>query len=116
MEKEAEASARYIQDTKPRIRTFLDAFGAYFKGDKDTVRRLLPELEAHPKETNTSLTEIAGLHFFLDDVDKGFEWLEQAYSKKEGLLLHIQWDWDRLFDGIRTDPRYLNLLKRLGLG
>jgi TolB-like protein/tetratricopeptide (TPR) repeat protein/KaiC/GvpD/RAD55 family RecA-like ATPase len=115
MEKEAEASARYIQDTKPRIRTFLDAFGAYFKGDKDTVRRLLPELEAHPKETNTSLTEIAGLHFFLDDVDKGFEWLERAYSKKEGLLLHIQWDWDRLFDGIRTDPRYLDLLKRLGL-
>jgi tetratricopeptide (TPR) repeat protein len=115
MEKEAEAFARYIQDTKPRIRTFLDAFGAYFKGDKDTVRRLLPELEAHPKETNTSLTEIAGLHFFLGDVDKGFEWLEQAYSKREGLLLHIQWDWDRLFDGIRTDPRYLDLLKRLGL-
>jgi TolB-like protein/Tfp pilus assembly protein PilF len=115
MEEEAEAYARYIQDIAPRIRTFLDAFGAYFKGDKDTVRRLLPELEAHPKETNTSLTEIAGLHFFLGDVDKGFEWLEQAYSKKEGLLLHIQWDWDRLFDGVRTDPRYLNLLKGLGL-
>jgi TolB-like protein len=113
MEKEAEAYARYIQDTAPRIRTFLDAFGAYFKGDKDTVRRLLPELEAHPKETNTSLTEIAGLHFFLDDIDKGFEWLEQAYSKREENLLDIQWLW--FLDGVRNDPRYLDLLKRLGL-
>jgi TolB-like protein/tetratricopeptide (TPR) repeat protein len=116
MEKEAETYARHIQDTAPRIRIYLDAFGAYFKGDKDTVRRLLPELEAHPKETNTSLTEIAGLHFFLDNVDKGFEWLERAYSKREGFLLHIQWDWDRLlFDGVRNDPRYLDLVKRLGL-
>jgi TolB-like protein len=115
MEKEAEAYARYIQDTAPRIRTYLDAFRAYAKGDKETVRRLLPELEAHLKETNTSLTEIGGLHFFLGDVDKGFEWLERAYSKREGFLLHIQWDWDRLFDGVRNDPRYLHLLKRLGL-
>jgi TolB-like protein/KaiC/GvpD/RAD55 family RecA-like ATPase len=116
LEKEAEAYARYIQDTAPRIRTNIDAWTAYFKGDKETVRRLLPELEAHPKETNTYVTEIAGLHFFLGDVDKGFEWLEQAYFKKESMLLNIQWDWDRLFDGVRTDPRYLDLLKRLGLG
>ena len=58
-------------------------------------------------------TGIADLYFFLGDVDKGFEWLERAYSKREEGLLTIQWDWD--LDGVRTDPRYLDLLKRLGL-
>jgi TolB-like protein/Tfp pilus assembly protein PilF len=113
MNEEAEATARLVQDIAPRIRTYLDAFRAYAKGDKETVRRLLPELEAHPKETLTLATDIADLHFFLGDVDKGFEWLERAYSKRESGLLHIQWDWD--LDGVRTDPRFLDLLKRLGL-
>jgi TolB-like protein/KaiC/GvpD/RAD55 family RecA-like ATPase/Tfp pilus assembly protein PilF len=113
MEKEAEAFARYYQDIAPRIRTYIDVFRAYFKGDKETVRRLLPELEAYPKETFTAATEIAGFHFFLGDVAKGFEWLERAYSGREGNLLDIQWLW--LFDGVRTDPRYRDLLKRLGL-
>jgi hypothetical protein len=113
MEKEAEAYARSIQDVAPRIRIYIDAFRAYAKGDKETVRRLLPELEAYPKETRAGAIDIADFHFFLGDVDKGFEWLERAYSKREGGLLRIQWDW--FLDGVRTDPRYLDLLKRLEL-
>jgi TolB-like protein/Tfp pilus assembly protein PilF len=115
MDKEAETYARSLQNIMPRIRTKIDVLRAYVKGDKETAKRLLPELEAHLKETGTFATDIADFHFFLGDVDKGFEWLEQAYSKKEWLLLLcIQWDWN--LDGIRTDPRYLDLLKRLGLG
>jgi serine/threonine-protein kinase len=113
MDKEAEAYARYVQDIFPRIRTYIDAGRAYLKGDKEIVRRLLPELEAYPQETGTTATGIAELHFFLGDVDKGFEWLERAYSKREGGLLFIQRHW--FLDGVRTDPRYLDLLQRLGL-
>jgi serine/threonine-protein kinase len=114
MDKEAEAYARYVQDITPRIRTFLDAQKACLQGDKETVRRLLPELEAHPKETGVGATTIADFHFFLGNVDKGFEWLERAYSKRESDLLSTQYIW--FLDGVRTDPRYLDLLKRLGLG
>jgi TolB-like protein/Tfp pilus assembly protein PilF len=113
MEKEAEAFARYLQDIAPRIRTYLNAHRAYFMGDKETLRRLLPELEANPKETGVDAIDIADLHFFLGDVDMGFEWLERAYSTRGNNLLRIQWDW--FLDGVRTDPRYLDLLKRLGL-
>jgi TolB-like protein len=113
MEKEAEPVARHYKDAAPGIRTQIDVGRAYFKGDKDTVRRLLPELEAHSKETFATATVIAEVYFFLGDVDKGFEWLERAYSGKESGLLGIQWDWN--LDGVRTDPRYLDLLKRLGL-
>jgi hypothetical protein len=49
----------------------------------------------------------------LGDVDKGFEWLERAYSMREGMLLNIRWYVN--LDSVRTDPRYLDLLKRLGL-
>jgi serine/threonine-protein kinase len=112
MDEEAEVYARYMQDIAPRIRTYIDLLRAYFKGDKETVRRLLPELEAYPKETGTPLYNIAEFHFFLGDVDKGFEWLERAYSKREWPL-NIQYAW--FLDGVRTDPRYLDLLKRLGL-
>jgi adenylate cyclase len=83
MEKEAEVFARLVQDIAPRIRTFIDVYRAYFKGDKETVRRLVPELEAHLNETFMTATDIAHLHFFLGDVDKGFEWLERAYSGRE---------------------------------
>jgi tetratricopeptide (TPR) repeat protein len=114
MKNEAEAFARYIQYIMPRVRTYLDANRAYFRGDKETVRRLLPELEAHPKESLLKATDFADFYFFLGDVDKGFEWLERAYSRRENPLLNIQWDW--FLDGVRTDPRYLDLLKRLGLG
>jgi adenylate cyclase len=114
MDKEAEAYARIVQDIFPRIRTYIDAYRAYLKGDKETVRRLLPKLETHPKETSVDAIEIAGFHFFLGDADKGFEWLERAYSQRGNNLLRIQWDW--FLDGVRTDPRYLDLLKRLGLG
>jgi TolB-like protein/Tfp pilus assembly protein PilF len=113
MDKEAEAYARYLQDIFPRIRTYIDAGRAYLKGDKETVRRLLPELEAYPKETGVGATTVADFYFFLGDVDKGFEWLERAYSKRESGLLGIQYDW--FFDGVRSDPRYIDLLKRLGL-
>ena len=49
----------------------------------------------------------------MGDVDKGFEWLERAYQKRDSGLLEIQMDWT--LDGVRNDPRYLDLLKRLGL-
>jgi len=114
MEKELESSSKLFQGIAPRVKVFLDVFRALVRGDKETVRRLLPELEACPEETGASATEISGFHFFLGDVDEGFEWLEQAYSNREEGLLNIQWDC--FLDGVRSDPRYLDLLKRLGLG
>jgi hypothetical protein len=43
----------------------------------------------------------------------GFQWLEHSYSRREVSLTWITGD--PSFDGVRNDPRYLDLLKRLGL-
>src|SRR3989454_1517365 len=92
----------------------LDVLVAYFEDDKEKVRKLLPELEANFGEPLAiSALQAAGLHFYLGENEKGFEWLEKAYSGKEDDLLYIMSD--ELFDGVRGDQRYQNLLKRIGL-
>jgi TolB-like protein/class 3 adenylate cyclase len=113
MEKEAEIVTKQLQGTYPDIRTLIDAFKAYCKGDKETVRRLLPQFAVHPKEVGAHPCNVADFYFYLGEVDKGFEWLERAYSELDSSLLSIQHDWD--LDGVRNDPRYLDLVKRLGL-
>jgi TolB-like protein/tetratricopeptide (TPR) repeat protein len=127
MEKEAEArylqmerDARYLKDlhlrdVMPDNKTYIDVWRAYLTGDKETVRRLLPKYETLPKEAfgDMSAAAIGSLYFFLGDANKGFEWLERAYYKREEDLLYIQLDLG--LDAVRTDPRYLDLVKRLGL-
>jgi adenylate cyclase len=92
----------------------IDVLVAYFEDDKERVRKMLPELEARFGEPLTiSASQAAGLHFYLGENEKAFEWLEKSYSRKEDDLLFIRTD--EWFDGIRGDPRYQNLLKRIGL-
>jgi TolB-like protein len=114
MKREFANFANLLQGTYPLIKTRVDARIAYFEGDREGLRRILPELEAHLNETGSNAYSVACLYFFLGEKDKGFEWLEKSYSRKEDTLLYVKWDWD--LDGVREDPRYLDLLKRLGLG
>jgi len=113
MKREAAILVKLLQGTFPLVRVWMDSMIAYCEGDWQTVRRLLPELEAHTQETASNEYSIACRHFNLGENDKGFEWLERAYSARLDSLLDIKWDWD--LDSVRTDPRYLDLLKRVGL-
>ena len=47
----------------------------------------------------------------LGDRDKAFLWLNKAYDAHELLFIKA----DRQFDGLRSDPRYDDLLRRMGL-
>jgi TolB-like protein len=113
MKREGEAYAQYMEGSFPGVRPFVETYNAYFKDDKETVKRLLPELEKLAQEFGVSATNIADLHFYLGDIDSGFEWLERSYARGESSLLNIRWDED--LDKVRTDPRYLDLVKRVGL-
>jgi hypothetical protein len=89
------------------------AWTAFLRDDEEGVKTILPELEARLEETSWDENLMADMHFFLGEVDEGFHWLERVYSRNKGSLLGIKND--PLLDGVRTDPRYLDLLKRLGL-
>ena len=98
----------------PQVQNRTEAYIAYFEDNKQTIRGLLPKLKATLGEAlAASAVEIAGYYFFLGEIDAGFEWLEQSFSRKEPELLGLRHS--EAFDNVRNDPRYQNLLKRLGL-
>ncbi|HJX92911.1 MAG TPA: winged helix-turn-helix domain-containing protein [Pyrinomonadaceae bacterium] len=49
----------------------------------------------------------------LDDKDNAFLWLEKAYTARSGMLIWLPIELH--FDSLRSDPRYMDLQRRLGL-
>jgi tetratricopeptide (TPR) repeat protein len=114
MRREFAAYVELEQGSSPYARTRADFDAAYYENDGQTCSRLLPELETYfGKEMGPSAFEVAVACFSAGENDKGFEWLERSYSMGEGYLPYIRFYLQ--LDGVRTDPRYLDLLKRLGL-
>ena len=58
-------------------------------------------------------TSYALIYAGLNDLDKAFEWLEKGYEERyEGVIyLKVQ----PYYDNLRSDPRYTDLLRRIGL-
>jgi TolB-like protein len=113
MRREFATLSNIVQDAVPVGRLRIDVQTAYLENDKQTLRRLLPELETHYQDIGQSACACACYRFFLGEKDKGFEWLERAYSRREDDLVYVKLIED--LDSIRDDPRYLDILKRLGL-
>jgi adenylate cyclase len=113
MSSEAELGVELLRAHFPRVRTAADILIAYERGDKGTIERLLPELEEDRTAALFFIMLIANLNFYLGRVDKGFEYLERAYSVKEPGMVQLKNDED--LNEFHSDPRYLDLLKRLEL-
>jgi hypothetical protein len=63
--------------------------------------------------TSTSVMPLAILYLRLGDYDHCFEWLEKAYSERSGALTYLISD--PTYEPIQSDPRYRDLVKRVGL-
>jgi len=113
MRKETAIMTNETKDLYPRGEVADQAYFAWMEGDREKLRRLLPEVEAHLSETGWNNFLLAMPYVYLGDKDKAFELLERAYAENDGTLTGIKVS--EFFDGIRTDQRYLDLLKRLGM-
>jgi serine/threonine protein kinase len=58
-------------------------------------------------------TSIAELYADLGDKDRAFEWLNTAYQERDFFLCDIRTDF--AFDSLRSDPRYAELVRKIGL-
>jgi TolB-like protein/DNA-binding winged helix-turn-helix (wHTH) protein/lipopolysaccharide biosynthesis regulator YciM len=78
--------------------------------------RLATKLEArkHPGAMPVSATEIAEIYARLNDEDKAFEWLNRAVDDRDGQDV-IDLKCDPVYKNLREDPRYVALLRRMGL-
>ena len=57
---------------------------------------------------------MAFAYFGLGDSDRGFEWLEKAYQERSNAVAYLAAS--AHYDRVRSDPRYRDLLRRIGLG
>jgi TolB-like protein len=110
---EAKIGVELAKGIDPHVGTSFDAVIAVMEDDRETVRRLLPELERNVGGIYSEAAWIADLHFYLGEYDKGFQWLERAYTGKDSTLIYIKTD--EFLECVHSDPRYLDLLGRLGL-
>ncbi len=82
-------------------------------GNRPEARRLLAELTEARSRRVVSAWGIAAVHASLGDVDEAFRWLDIAVQERASglILLRVH---PRL-DPIRNDPRYGQLVRRVGL-
>jgi TolB-like protein/DNA-binding winged helix-turn-helix (wHTH) protein/Flp pilus assembly protein TadD len=82
-------------------------------GKKSEARRILDELEQVSNEKYVASAPIAIIHIGLGDKDQALKWLEKAYDERlwEMGMLKV----NPVFDPLRSDPRFVKLLTRIGL-
>jgi tetratricopeptide (TPR) repeat protein len=87
------------------------AFASF--GEKAEAEKLLEQLLELSQARYVSSAAIAVVYAgFGDQVNQTLEWLEKAYSERSGLLAWINvWP---IFDRIRSDGRFADLLRRIG--
>jgi predicted Zn-dependent protease len=96
-----------------------------FKWGKLTGQALAYHALGRERDSNAALAElitkfgsdgafqIAQVYAYRGEADKSFEWLDQAYKRRDPGLPEFKTD--PLFNNLRRDPRYVDILKRLGL-
>jgi len=108
------AFQRAIQLSPPSPR-ILGALGRTFARARKPrqAHKILDELSDLAKERYVSPFEMASIHFAMDQLDLGFEWLAKAYHDRCFELLSIKVD--PKFDSVARDPRFGALFRQLGL-
>jgi serine/threonine protein kinase/cytochrome c-type biogenesis protein CcmH/NrfG len=82
-------------------------------GWKGALSKGIEALQAQRKTGYSSAYEIATLYAELGDKDQAFRWFETAYQERDRLLLNLKTDYG--LDLVRSDPRFAELLRRVGL-
>ncbi len=82
-------------------------------GRKDKALEVLEELKERSKREYVSAFYFVVIHLGLDEKDQAFEWLERAYRERSTYLIWLKVD--PIFDGLRSDPRFTELIRRIGL-
>jgi serine/threonine-protein kinase len=82
-------------------------------GQVMSARAVARELEDASRRTYVDGYRVALVYAALEDPDRAFGWLETAYAKRSPWLSYVLRD--PAMDGLRGDPRFDELLRRLRL-
>jgi TolB-like protein len=82
-------------------------------GKKVEAQKLIDGLKERSKEEYVSPLAFAWIYIGLGEKDQAFEWLQKAYEARSPFLIRIKVV--PFYDSLRSDPRFTELLKKVGL-
>ena len=82
-------------------------------GRQAEARAVLKELDEKYARGKAVGQDKAGVYAGLGEKDQAFEWLERDFEQRSGQLPFITYWFS--FEVLRSDPRYANLVRRMGL-
>jgi len=95
------------------ISTILLAIALARSGEHKAAQQILSRIEAVAANAYVPPLYLAMISTNLGDKDRAFEYLEKAYHERSGWMPWLKLE--PLFDGVRTDARFGDLLRRIGL-
>jgi len=82
-------------------------------GQRDEARQILRQLGDASKERYTPALAFAVVHLGLGENDQALNWLEKAYEERFNRLAYLRRE--LTWDPLRTEPRFVDLLRRINL-
>jgi TolB-like protein len=112
-----EAIAAYQKAIKPseRTSTILGLLGHAYaaSGRRGEALKILDELKEMSKQKYVSPYDLAVLYTGLGEKDRAIEQLNKAYEVRAGWVISLKVE--PLFDPLRSDPRFADLVRRMRL-
>ncbi|MDX2043518.1 MAG: protein kinase [Acidobacteriota bacterium] len=113
---EALTSLKFVIEHRPEAKdlaTLVMAIALGKGGQIEAARQILAGIEHHAETNYVPPYYLALIAANIGDTDKAFSWLEKAYQERSGWMPWIKLE--PLFDGLKTDARFTDLLRRIGL-
>jgi serine/threonine-protein kinase len=88
-------------------------YGYAVSGRRAEALAILKELEENYGRHEAVGQDLAAVYAGLGDKDQAFAWLEKDFQARSGLLPRIRWYVP--YESLRSDPRYADLRRRMGL-
>lgn len=82
-------------------------------GNKEEGYKILDTLQSRAKIRHIPPSYFTWIYFAMEEWENGFQWLEKAYEVRDPWLTEIKNN--HFYDDIRSDPRYVELLKKMKL-
>ena len=82
-------------------------------GRRDEALKILDELKELANRRYVSPCDMAVLHNGLGETDQAFDWLEKSYAERERCMVSLKVN--PALDFLRSDPRFADLVQRVGL-
>jgi TolB-like protein/Tfp pilus assembly protein PilF len=113
MSKEGIKELELAQKLMPGPRRLaLLGYGYGYSGRTAEARQVLADLLRQSERHPLPALAIAQVYIGLGNKDRAFEWLEKAIDQRD---LDVTLQWDSLYEPLRSDSRYLGLLRRMKL-